>query len=300
MGVLILSHATCTPRSRREACAEAMAAVLAEHARGGTYLPLRSVIRPPGAAGFMGLMPGWRGRSDGSRQDAVVRAEGDLHHARQPGPRPRRASGARSRCSTARPACRPRSSTPPRSPTSAPPRSPRSRPGCWRATTRGRWRSWGPGCRRGRTCGPSRTCAASSRSASTRRPRRTPGPSSRRRPWPARELSVAASAEEAVRGADVVVAVTNSRGAGARSAPGSRREPTSTRSAPAPCGRASSTARRWPRARCSATAASRSATRPASSRARSPRARSPARSTSAPSSVRCWREWRRDAATTAS
>jgi ornithine cyclodeaminase len=46
-----------------------MAAVLAEHARGGTYLPLRSVIRPPGAAGFMGLMPGWRGQQED--KDAV-------------------------------------------------------------------------------------------------------------------------------------------------------------------------------------------------------------------------------------
>jgi ornithine cyclodeaminase len=39
-----------------------MAAVLAEHARGETHLPLRSVMMPPGAAGFMGLMPCWRGQ----------------------------------------------------------------------------------------------------------------------------------------------------------------------------------------------------------------------------------------------
>jgi ornithine cyclodeaminase len=38
-----------------------MAAVLAAHARGETYLPLRSVLMPPGAAGFLGLMPCWRG-----------------------------------------------------------------------------------------------------------------------------------------------------------------------------------------------------------------------------------------------
>ena len=48
------------------ACAEAMAAVLAEHASGEAYLPLRSVMIPPGAAGFMGLMPGWRGPQAGT------------------------------------------------------------------------------------------------------------------------------------------------------------------------------------------------------------------------------------------
>jgi ornithine cyclodeaminase/alanine dehydrogenase-like protein (mu-crystallin family) len=62
MRVLILSHDDVQAALPPEACAEAMAAVLAEHARGGTYLPLRSVIRPPGAAGLMGLMPGWRGQ----------------------------------------------------------------------------------------------------------------------------------------------------------------------------------------------------------------------------------------------
>jgi ornithine cyclodeaminase len=60
MRVLILSHDDVYEALPPEACAEAMAAVLAEHARGATYLPLRSVIKPPGAAGFMGLMPGWR------------------------------------------------------------------------------------------------------------------------------------------------------------------------------------------------------------------------------------------------
>jgi ornithine cyclodeaminase/alanine dehydrogenase-like protein (mu-crystallin family) len=65
MRVLILSHRDVHAALSPEACAEAMAAVLAEHARGGTYLPLRSVIRPPGAAGFMGLMPAWRGQQQG-------------------------------------------------------------------------------------------------------------------------------------------------------------------------------------------------------------------------------------------
>ena len=62
MRLLILSHRDVLAALQPEACAEAMAAVLAEHARGETYLPLRSVMMPPGAAGFMGLMPCWRGQ----------------------------------------------------------------------------------------------------------------------------------------------------------------------------------------------------------------------------------------------
>jgi len=60
MRVLTLSHRDVLAALQPEECAAAMAAVLAEHARGGTYLPLRSVMAPPGAAGFLGLMPGWR------------------------------------------------------------------------------------------------------------------------------------------------------------------------------------------------------------------------------------------------
>jgi ornithine cyclodeaminase/alanine dehydrogenase-like protein (mu-crystallin family) len=65
MRVLILSHRDVLAALTPEGCADAMAAVLAGHARGETYLPLRSVMRPPAAAGFMGLMPGWRGPHDG-------------------------------------------------------------------------------------------------------------------------------------------------------------------------------------------------------------------------------------------
>jgi ornithine cyclodeaminase len=60
MRVLTLSHRDVLAALSPEDCAEAMATVLAEHARGGTYLPLRSVMVPPGAPGFLGLMPGWR------------------------------------------------------------------------------------------------------------------------------------------------------------------------------------------------------------------------------------------------
>ena len=65
MRVLTLSHRDVLAALPPEECAEAMAAVLAEHARGETYMPLRSVMMPPDAAGFLGLMPGWRGQSLG-------------------------------------------------------------------------------------------------------------------------------------------------------------------------------------------------------------------------------------------
>jgi len=65
MRVLILSHGDVLAALPPAVCADAMAAVLAAHARGETYLPLRSVLMPPGAAGLMGLMPSWRGGRDG-------------------------------------------------------------------------------------------------------------------------------------------------------------------------------------------------------------------------------------------
>ena len=62
--MLFLSHddviATLDPR----ACADAMAEVLIAHARGEAYFPLRSVVAPPDAQGFIGLMPAWRGGAD--------------------------------------------------------------------------------------------------------------------------------------------------------------------------------------------------------------------------------------------
>ena len=61
MRVLVLSHRDVIAALRPRACAESMAAVLAARARGDTYMPLRSIMAAPGAAGFMGLMPSWRG-----------------------------------------------------------------------------------------------------------------------------------------------------------------------------------------------------------------------------------------------
>jgi len=74
MRVLVLSHRDVLAALTPEACATAMAAVLAEHARGETYMPLRSVMVPPGAAGFMGLMPGWRRQQQGAAAAFAVKA----------------------------------------------------------------------------------------------------------------------------------------------------------------------------------------------------------------------------------
>ena len=61
MRALVLGHREVLAALPLEACAQAIAKVLTEHARGGTYMPLRSVMMAPGAAGFLGLMPAWRG-----------------------------------------------------------------------------------------------------------------------------------------------------------------------------------------------------------------------------------------------
>ena len=62
--VLILSHEDVIAALPPEECADAMAAVLAAQARGAAQFPLRSMVPFEGAAGFMGLMPAWRGGED--------------------------------------------------------------------------------------------------------------------------------------------------------------------------------------------------------------------------------------------
>jgi ornithine cyclodeaminase len=57
--VLILSHADVHAALSPETCARAMRDVLADRARGRTHMPLRSVMRPPAAVGLLGLMPSW-------------------------------------------------------------------------------------------------------------------------------------------------------------------------------------------------------------------------------------------------
>ena len=68
MRILILSDADVHRALAPEACEHAMAAVLAAHARGEAYVPLRTVMVPPGAPGFMGLMPAYAsgGEPEGS------------------------------------------------------------------------------------------------------------------------------------------------------------------------------------------------------------------------------------------
>ncbi|MGH2888910.1 MAG: ornithine cyclodeaminase family protein [Solirubrobacteraceae bacterium] len=65
MGVLILSDADVHAALDRDECERAMAAVLVDRAHGRAHNPLRSVSAPPGAAGFMGLMPAYAGGSFG-------------------------------------------------------------------------------------------------------------------------------------------------------------------------------------------------------------------------------------------
>lgn len=65
MSVLVLGHKDVLTALPPAECVEVMARALTEHARGQAFMPLRSVIRPPSAAGLMGLMPAWRGDGDG-------------------------------------------------------------------------------------------------------------------------------------------------------------------------------------------------------------------------------------------
>jgi ornithine cyclodeaminase/alanine dehydrogenase-like protein (mu-crystallin family) len=61
MPIRILSHDDlhrCLPPA---ACADAMEQALRALARGESSFPLRSVFRPEGSSGFLGLMPGFRG-----------------------------------------------------------------------------------------------------------------------------------------------------------------------------------------------------------------------------------------------
>jgi ornithine cyclodeaminase len=57
--VLILSYSEVHAALSPEACKQAMREVLAARARGDTYMPLRSMMAPPQASGLMALMPAW-------------------------------------------------------------------------------------------------------------------------------------------------------------------------------------------------------------------------------------------------
>lgn len=61
MSLLVLSDEDVRDLLDMESCVEAMREVLSALARDELYQPLRSVARPPGAGGFIGLMPSYRG-----------------------------------------------------------------------------------------------------------------------------------------------------------------------------------------------------------------------------------------------
>ncbi len=57
MQILILNHDEVARLLPMDACIDVMAGALAALSRGEAHLPLRTVVRPPGAKGLMGLMP---------------------------------------------------------------------------------------------------------------------------------------------------------------------------------------------------------------------------------------------------
>jgi ornithine cyclodeaminase/alanine dehydrogenase-like protein (mu-crystallin family) len=64
MSLLVLSEHDVRRLLDMESCVVAMEQVLASLARGELFQPLRFVARPPGSAGFVGLMPAHRGGAD--------------------------------------------------------------------------------------------------------------------------------------------------------------------------------------------------------------------------------------------
>jgi ornithine cyclodeaminase len=61
MTILILNHAEVERLLPMGECVEAMAGTLAALSRGEAHQPLRMVVRPPDARGLLGLMPAYRG-----------------------------------------------------------------------------------------------------------------------------------------------------------------------------------------------------------------------------------------------
>ena len=59
--MLVLSYEDVSRLLPMDECIEVMAEALAALARGEMFLPLRVVVRPPDSLGFMGLMPSYRG-----------------------------------------------------------------------------------------------------------------------------------------------------------------------------------------------------------------------------------------------
>jgi ornithine cyclodeaminase/alanine dehydrogenase-like protein (mu-crystallin family) len=63
--VLVLSQEDVYAALAPDACERAMVEVLVARARGDAYEPLRTIMAAPGAPGFLGLMPAWRAGGDG-------------------------------------------------------------------------------------------------------------------------------------------------------------------------------------------------------------------------------------------
>jgi ornithine cyclodeaminase len=59
MKILILNHAEIERLLPMSECVDVMAGALAALARGEAHQPLRTIVRPPGALGLMGLMPAY-------------------------------------------------------------------------------------------------------------------------------------------------------------------------------------------------------------------------------------------------
>jgi len=74
MRVLVLSHADIHAALDPDACERAMADVLVARARGEAHNPLRSIMTPPGAPGFMGLMPAYAAGGDGGEGMFALKA----------------------------------------------------------------------------------------------------------------------------------------------------------------------------------------------------------------------------------
>jgi ornithine cyclodeaminase len=72
--MLVLSHDQVLAALAPEDCARAMAEVLIARARGEAHMPLRMIVKSPGASGFMGLMPAWRAESAEERSVFSLKA----------------------------------------------------------------------------------------------------------------------------------------------------------------------------------------------------------------------------------
>jgi ornithine cyclodeaminase/alanine dehydrogenase-like protein (mu-crystallin family) len=78
MRLLVLSAGAVRSVLRYPECADAMRAALVARARGEVFQPLRTVLRPPEAAGFMALMPAYQaGRQAGYGLKAICITPGN-------------------------------------------------------------------------------------------------------------------------------------------------------------------------------------------------------------------------------